>query len=137
MGTHATGTIEGKPWEERPYAEIDRGPKLTRANGADLYHGDIEGEATFEYLMMYRDDGSVSFIGLERVVGRLGELSGSFVLQLNGTVEGGATRPRRVTSTWSVVPGSGTEELRGLRGEGNLVYQDAQHSSITLDYTIA
>lgn len=131
MGTHATGTIEMKAWEERPYAEVAGTPKMARANGADLYHGDIEGEATFEYLMMYRDEGSASFVGLERVVGRLGDRSGSFVLQLNGTFEGGT-----VTSAWSVVPGSGTEELRGLRGEGGLVFRHGQESSITLDYEL-
>jgi len=131
MSTHATGTIEMKTWEERPYAEVEGAPKLARANGSDLYHGDIEGEATFEYLMMYRDDGSASFVGLERVVGRLGERSGSFVLQLSGSFEGGT-----VTSAWSVAPGSGTGELRGLRGEGGLVYRDGQHSSITLNYDV-
>lgn len=129
MNTHATGTIEMRTWEERPYAEMEGGPKLARANGADLYHGEIEGEATFEYLMLYRGDGSTTFVGLERVVGRLHDRAGSFVLQLNGAFEGGT-----VTSTWSVVHGSGTEELRGLRGEGGLVYQHGKQSSVTLDY---
>ncbi|HEV8194253.1 MAG TPA: DUF3224 domain-containing protein, partial [Ktedonobacterales bacterium] len=84
MSTHAEGTIEMKSWEERPYAEAEGTPKLARANGSDRYHGDIEGEATFEYLMMYHDDGAATYVGLERVVGRLGERQGSFVLQLGG-----------------------------------------------------
>lgn len=131
MSRHATGTIEMKSWEERPYAQVEGTPKLARANGSDLYHGDIEGEATFEYLMMYRDDGSASIVGLERVVGRLGGRAGSFVLTLSGVFEGGT-----VTCRWSVVPGSGTEELRGLRGEGGLVYRHGEHSAITLDYDL-
>jgi hypothetical protein len=129
MSMHAEGTIEMKSWEERPYAEAEGTPKLARANGSDLYHGEIEGEATFEYLMMYHDDGAASYVGLERVVGRLGERQGSFVLQLGGRFENGV-----VKATWSVVPGSGTDELRGLRGQGELTWQDAQHTSVTLDY---
>lgn len=129
MTTHAASTIEMKSWEEQPFAEADGAPKLTRANGSDLYHGDIEGEATFEYLMMYRDDGVTSFIGLERIVGRIGDREGSFVLQLLGTHEDGAVR-----GTWFVVKGSGTGDLRGLRGEGELIWRDSQTSSATLDY---
>jgi hypothetical protein len=129
MATHAASTIEMKSWEERPFAEAEGAPKLTRANGSDLYHGDIEGEATFEYLMMYRDDGVTSFIGLERIVGRIGDREGSFVLQTHGTHEDGS-----VNATWSVVKGSGTGDLRGLRGEGELIWRDSQTSSATLDY---
>jgi hypothetical protein len=130
--THATGTIEMQQWDERPFAETEGTPKLTRANGSDLYHGDIEGEATFEYLMMYHDEGTATYIGLERVVGRLGGRQGSFVLQISGTFEGGT-----VKAGWFVVEGSGTGELRGLRGEGELIWHDGQNSSVTLDYELA
>ena len=125
----AVGSIEMKSWDERPFAEAEVAPKLARANGSDLYHGDIEGEATFEYLMMYHDDGTATYVGLERVVGRLGERQGSFVLQISGVFERGA-----VKATWFVVNGSGTGDLRGLRGTGELIWQDAQHSSVALDY---
>ncbi len=128
MTMQATASIEMKSWEERPYAETDGAPKLTRANGADLYHGDIEGETTFEYLMMYRDDGVTPFIGLERVVGRLGERQGSFVLQVSGThMESG------LQATLTVVSGSGTGDLKGLRGEGTLVWSE-QQQAVTLNY---
>lgn len=131
MSTHATGNIEMKRWEEQPFAESDGTPKLARANGSDLYHGDIEGEATFEFLMMYRDDGVTSYIGLERVVGRLGDHQGSFVLQVTGTHQEGV-----VQASVSVVPGSGTGDLRGLTGAGELHWQTDQ-GAVTLDYEIA
>ncbi len=38
-----------------------------------------------------------------------------------------------VRGTLSVVPGSGTGDLRGLRGEGDLVWS---HGSITLEYDV-
>ncbi len=130
MSIRATGSIESKLWEERPFAESEDAPKLSRANGADLYHGDIEAEGTFEYLMMYRDDGVTPFIGMTRVVGRLGERQGSFVLQGSGVHENGGVR-----ATLSVVADSGTDELKGLRGEGTLVWNQ-EEQRLTLDYDI-
>ena len=129
MTVHATATFEVKAWEEKPYDEIDEGPKLTRASVTKSFSGDIEGEGTVEYLMIHRDDGSASFVGLERVVGRVGARSGSFVLQHTGTFEGGTAK-----TTWFVVPGSGTGDLRGLRGEGGFASAHAERYSITLDY---
>lgn len=129
MTKRAKATFEVKAWEENPYDEIDGAPKLTRASIAKSYQGDIEGEGTLEYLMMYREDGSASFIGLERVVGRIGDRSGSFVLQHTGEFEGGAAKV-----AWRVLPGSGTEGLRELRGEGGMSSGHAEKYEISLDY---
>lgn len=76
-------------------------------------------------LMFYRADGTGHAIALERITGTLGGRSGSFVLQHNGTFAAGALM---------VLPGSGTGELAGLRGEGQLIVQE-QPWSIELDYT--
>ena len=129
MSTHATATFQVKSWDEKPYNEIDNGPKLTRVSVTKSFSGDIEGEGTLEYLMIHRDDGSASFVGLERVVGRVGDRSGSFVLQHLGTYEEGTAK-----ATFCVVPGSGTADLRGLRGEGSFASAHAEHYPITLDY---
>ncbi len=57
------------------------------------------------------------------------EGEGSFVLQVSGTFEGGMSK-----ATWFVVPGSGTGELRGLRGEGGFPPHHGRTVPITLDY---
>ena len=129
MSKRATATFQVKSWDEKPYDEIDEGPKLTRASVTKSFRGDIEGEGTLEYLMIHRDDGSASFVGLERVVGRVGDRSGTFVLQHSGTFEGGTAK-----ATWFVVPGSGTGDLRGLRGEGGFASAHAEDYPITLEY---
>jgi hypothetical protein len=129
MSRSATATFRVKTWDESPCDEVDGAPKLTRATVAKSFSGDIEGEGTVEYLMMHLDDGSASFIGLERIVGRVGERSGSFVLQHNGTFEGGAAK-----ASWFVVPGLGSGELRGLRGEGGFASAHAEEYTMTLDY---
>jgi hypothetical protein len=65
------------------------------------------------------------------MVGRLGGRSGSFVVETNGVYEGGEAR-----TTWSVVPGSGTGELAGLRGEGGAVAPGGPNGTYTLDYDL-
>jgi hypothetical protein len=40
----------------------------------------------------------------------------------------------RITATWFVVPGSGTDELTGLRGEGGFAGEFGKGSEGTLDY---
>ncbi len=131
MRQHALATFQIKSWDEKPISEPEGTPKLTRATVTKSFSGDIEGEGSLEYLMMYRGDGSASFVGLERVIGRVAGRSGSFVLQHTGTFEGGTAK-----ATWVVVPGSATGDLRGLRGEGGFDSPHAERYSMTLDYEI-
>ncbi|MEO7021223.1 MAG: DUF3224 domain-containing protein [Ktedonobacteraceae bacterium] len=114
MKTHATGSFEVKSWDEKPYSEIEGQPKHTRADVVYTYHGDFEGEGSIAYLMCYSSNNIAYFIGYEQMTGRLGEHSGNFVLQHNGTYEGGA-----VKDTVTVVPGSATGALSGLLGSGS------------------
>ena len=116
-------------WDEKPYSEGAGLPKLTRAHVQKTFTGDLEGEGQVESLMMYRADGSAKFVGLERVVGRLGGRTGSFVLRRTGVFEGGQAK-----ETYSVVPGSGTGELQGLRGEGSTAVGHGTEHPFALDY---
>jgi hypothetical protein len=80
--------------------------------------------------MSYHENGTVSFIGLERIVGSVGGRSGSFVLQRVGADENGALK-----ETYFVVPGSGTGELQGLRGKGSAsIGEQADRYPFTLEY---
>src|SRR2546425_687448 len=120
-----------KHWDEKPYSEGKDVPKLTRASVTKTFTGDIEGEGQVEYLMMYRSDGSATFVGFERVVGRLAGKAGSFVLQRTGVFEAGVAK-----ESYSVVPGSGTGELRGLRGEGATAVGHGMEHPMTLTYDL-
>jgi hypothetical protein len=51
------------------------------------------------------------------------------VLQGQEIVESG-----KIKATWFVVPGSGTEALSGLRGEGGFEGEFGKRSDGTLDY---
>jgi hypothetical protein len=100
-------------WDEKPCREGDNMPKLTRARVTKTFTGDLEGEGWVEYVMMYRSNGSATFVGLEQIVGSIGGKIGSFVLQRTGEFENGQAK-----EAYAVVPGSGTGELRNLKGEG-------------------
>jgi hypothetical protein len=126
--TQATGAFTVKHWDEGPYAELEEVPKLTHTRVTNSYVGDIAGEGTSESLMFYRDEAFATYFGMERVVGTVGGRSGSFVLKGTGTFEEGAA-----TTTWTVVAGSGTGELRGLRGDGGYV---ARHGESEVAYTL-
>ena len=128
-----TGTYGIKAWDEKTWDGKDRaeqpGAKLTHAVVTFTFQGGIEGEGNVHYLMTYRDDANATYVGLQQIVGRLGDRSGSFVTLVNGVFEDGAA-----TSTWSVVPGSGTGGLRGLRGEGSTVAHHGDSQPFTFDY---
>jgi hypothetical protein len=49
-------------WDEQPSGGEPDLPKLTRAIVSKRYSGDIEGDGRVEYLMMYRPDGSATFV---------------------------------------------------------------------------
>jgi hypothetical protein len=90
---HAKGSFEVKNWDEQPLLDENGEPKATRAVVARSFDGDIAGEGTVEWLMGYRQDGTATFVGLERFVGRLGALSGSVLLQHTGCSKVSWERP--------------------------------------------
>lgn len=128
METTVTATFEVKGWDESPVDEGEGLGKITRASVKKEFSGDIDGTGTLEYLMAYADDGSATFVGLERVRGSLAGRSGTFVLEHRGRFEEGAAKGPIV-----IAPGSGTDELSGLAGSGELV-ADPQ-GSLTLSVT--
>ena len=132
MKKRANARFAIKAWDEKPYSENQDEPRLARASVTKSYTGDIEGEAQVEYLMMYRQDGSATFVGLERVVGRIGDKTGTFVLQRAGVFEGGQAK-----ESYSVIAGSATGDLQGLRGEGSSSVGHGMEHPFTLNYELA
>jgi Protein of unknown function (DUF3224) len=127
--TRATGTITVRKYEPVSYEEPLDGPALTRIHVEESFTGDISGDGVVEFLQAARDDGWASFVGIERVSGTLAGRSGTFLLQDNGSVEG-----QVVSGSWFVVPGSGTGELTGLRGDGGFRANLGENADIHLEY---
>lgn len=130
----AKATFTIKSWNENPIHAVDGLAKLTQASVTQTLEGDLAGEGTIEFLMSYREDGSASYVGLQRVVGTLGGRSGSFVLTGHGSYDQSAGL---ATITWSVAPGSGTGALSGLTGEGTAVASHKPPGNLTFTYSLA
>lgn len=129
MTTQATGIFKVQSWDEDTYAELDGGGRLARASVTQAFEGGIEGSGAVVWLMCYRPDKTADFVGLQSVDGQIGTRSGTLVLQTSGTFDGKEAR-----GEWSVVPGSASGELSGLRGRGQFSAPLGSEASIRLEY---
>jgi hypothetical protein len=129
MSDRASASYTVKSWDENEVVETDDGGKVTRASVTGEYTGGIEGSATTESVMTYRADGTADFVGMERIVGRVGGRLGSFVLRSVGSYDG-----RTARSEMEVVEGSGTGELGGLKGAGRFSAEHGPQGTLELDY---
>lgn len=130
LGTRASGTFDVKL---SPLAseDVKDGASLGRMSIDKQFHGDLEGTSTGEMLTAgtpVKD--SAGYVAIERVTGKLQGRSGSFALQHSGLMNRG-TPQLAIT----VVPDSGTGELRGITGTMMIRIQGGKHF-YDLDYTI-
>jgi hypothetical protein len=127
----ANATFQIKSYEEVPYSEIPGGPTLAKGHFVFTYQGDIQGEGVYEELKIYYAENQATMYGLQRVIARVGGKFGSFVLEHQGQFENGI-----VTCIMIVVPGSGTGELKGIRGQVQFQSAHAQEFPISLAYSL-
>jgi hypothetical protein len=128
MSESLTTSFEIASWDESPFDEGDGLGKLTRASVGRTYSGDIDGESLTEWAMAYRLDETATFVGIERIRGRIAGRDGSLVLQHIGEFRDGAAR-----AALTVVADSGSGELAGVSGEGEFVADPK--GSMTLQLT--
>jgi Protein of unknown function (DUF3224) len=126
--TRANAKIIVRSSEAKPYDQT-ASPALTEVRIDETFTGELDGVSTVRALQVPRGDRSASLVSVQRFRGKLGGRQGTFVLQGMEVVENG-----RIKATWFVVPGSGTDELSGLRGEGGFEGEFGKGSDGTLDY---
>lgn len=126
---NCTFSVEG--WDEKTFTEGEDALKLTHTTVAKTFSGDLEGKGTLRYLMFYGPGEQTRVVGLERVTGKLGGKSGSFVLEHDGGDDGSEARAKV-----SILPGSGTGELAGLSGSGEMLATRTGELTMRLEYSI-
>jgi hypothetical protein len=127
----ATGSFEVKL---TPHGLEEAGEKSTLGRmGIDKqFKGDLHAASKGQMLTAGTPvQGSAGYVAIEEVTGTLHGRRGSFVLQHNGTMNRGSPQ-----LSISVVPDSGTEELRGLAGTMEITVADGTHSYL-FSYTLA
>ncbi len=119
--------------------DVQLAPQAAAANEAKLpgrmliekqFRGDLAARSRGQMLAaMSEVKGSAGYVAIEQVTGTLGDRGGSFVLQHSGTMTRGV--PQLLIT---VVPDSGTGQLRGLRGSMTIDIVDGKHF-YTFDYS--
>ena len=126
----AEGTFDMDRFDtEKPYDERD-GVTLNRAHITKTFHGDLEGGSETDIIMVHTAQ-PAAYAGIERFTGAVKGRSGGFVLQHNAGGEAGVP-----WMTWKIVETSGTGDLAGIRGEGQIIVGPGGEHSYTLDYEL-
>jgi hypothetical protein len=132
MTNHASGTFEVKLSPQKPDNEVSASANLGRLSIDKQFQGDLDATSKGEMLSAGTDvKGSAGYVAIERVTGALHGRSGSFVLQHSGTMNRGVPQ-----LSITVVPDSGTEQLKGISGALAIRIEGGKHF-YELDYTLA
>jgi hypothetical protein len=120
MPTRASGTFEVKLSPQTADGDATHG----RMTLDKQFHGDLEGTSKGEMLTaMTEAQGSAGYVAIEKFTGKLHGRTGTFVLQHSGLMTRGAP-----SLTITVVPDSGTGELKGLAGKMSITIAEGKHS---------
>jgi Protein of unknown function (DUF3224) len=128
MSTQIKASFDVSNWDEHQFDVRAGTGKLTRANVTKAYSGDIEGDSVTQWLMAYAEDGTATFVGLERINGSIDGRDGTLVLQHVGAFEGGAAK-----AELTVLSGSCSGRLAGATGGGSFVADPS--GRVSLDVT--
>ena len=125
MSQRASGAFEIKITPQKPDTQIARAANLGRLTIDKRFHGELEAVSKGEMLATHTEvEGSAAYVAMERVTGKLMGRTGSFVLQHSATMIRG-----KPASSITVVPDSGTGELKGLTGKMIItIAPDGAHS---------
>jgi Protein of unknown function (DUF3224) len=129
MTFHAEGTCVISAWNEEALWKFQGTSKLAVASIRQKYTGDLVGISRWEALLCHLGDGTIRFAGLARLDGRLGGRSGEFTMEARGMC-----KDAEIRLVWTIVPDSGTGELRGLSGTGTCILTRTTQGDFTLDY---
>jgi len=125
---HASAKVTVHASKSTPYDQSER-PALVEINIEETFTGDMSGESPVRALQVKGTDRSASMVSMQRFRGTLGGRQGTFVLQGSEVIQHG-----KIKATWFVVPGSGTGDLTGLRGEGGFEGEFGKGSDASLSY---
>lgn len=132
MSQTATGTFDVNVTPQPAENDALKSAKLDRALLEKQFHGDLEATSTGELLGTFTEvKGSAGYVAIERVTGTLKGRKGTFALIHKGTMNRGA-----MESDITVVPDSGTEDLKGLNGSMKIIIEGGKHS-YEFDYSMA
>ncbi len=131
---HATGTFEVKV-APVDVSDIGKQAGVGRMTIDKVWSGSLSGTSKGEMLTsLTPDTGAMGYVALELVTAKLDGRSGSFYFIHNASMN--RNDPKSGVMQITVLPGSGTGELSGLRGTLTIIIDGAGKHSYTFDYEL-
>jgi hypothetical protein len=127
---NTTGTVQVRQREVTPFDTQPIGTRLQLVQLSEEFFGEVAGILSARFIQVVTSDGFAQQWGAGRFVGTVTGRRGSFVIQDAGSVRGD-----NVEGTWSVLAGSGVDELSGLRGKASFMGMISQPISYTFEYS--
>lgn len=115
-------------WEAENYDETTFDPTLSEVTVKKTFDGEMKGESVGRLLMCTSRDDSAGYTIMDRFFVEIEGRKGSFV-----AIHGGMTDEMKAEG--KIVPGSGTDELKGIRGTVEFK-SDENTKIIILDYEL-
>lgn len=129
MTHHASGPFDVKI---TPQDDKSDDPLLNRMALDKLYHGDLEAIGKGQMLTAGTEiKGSGAYVAIEKITGRLHGKDGTFVLQHAGTMTQNVPQ-----LTITVVPDSGTGDLKGIFGKMTITIAEGGKHSFDFEYSL-
>ena len=126
----AQGTFSLDRFDDEPPYDDQDGVKLARAHITKTFQGDLTGTSETDIITVHTEN-PAAYAGIERFQGTVQGRKGSFVLQHNAGGDNGVP-----WMTWKIVETTGTGDLTGIRGEGEITIGPDGGHSYTLDYEL-
>jgi hypothetical protein len=126
--TRAKAKIAVQSYNANPYDQT-ASPALVEVRLTETFAGISKGNHRSGLYRFYATISQPHLVSMQRFSGKLDGRQGTFVLQGSEIVENG-----RIKARWFVVPGSGTDDLSRLRGDGGFEGVFGKGSDGTLDY---
>ena len=132
---HATGSFDIKMTPNEP-TDFEKANDIARLTSDKTWHGDFEGVSHGEMITgSTASTGSMAYVAIERMTGRLNGRQGSFTFSHRATMMKGDA-PSAGELSVMVIPKSGTGELTGLTGS-LIIHIDAQGKHTwSFDYSL-
>lgn len=129
VSNHASGPFDVKVIKQE---DASGDTSLGRFVLDKQYHGELEATGKGQMLTASTEvKGSGAYVAIERVTGTLKGREGTFALQHMGTMTQNVPQ-----LTISIVPDSGTGQLKGISGKMNIVIAPDGKHSYELEYTL-
>lgn len=128
MSKQITIPFQVTAWETVNTDETTKTRALSRILVKKTFDGEVKGESAGELLMCASTDGAAGYTIMDRFHVTIEGQKGSFV-----AIHGGMTDEMKATG--KIVPGSGTDDLKGI--SGTLEFKsDESGKRIILDYNL-